>query len=285
MSIQAQQRVWKYSQAKGLTKLTFIAIADHSNVDNLAWPSVKFLAVKTGISERQIIRCIRKLEGLGELIVLRDRSFNRYVVNLPELQVTNEKAMAHDTMTSNDVTQSRDKVTEGDREDPEGDIQDIEGDSLSLPGDSKAISHDIGSDKPLINHNRNHKFKSSPEPPKIADAEIIIKKSNIFKLYENNIGSLTPLISEKLKLAEQEYPNDWFEPAFTSACEHNARNWRYIVTILERWKNTGFDGDRKNGGRNSKQSYKDFAEEFAEEIVHGKRRNLEREEAHRIAGG
>ena len=67
------------------------------------------------------------------------------------------------------------------------------------------------------------------------------KITNIFKIYENEIGFLTPMISDELKEAEKEYPLEWFKPAFKEAVDHNARNWKYIHAILKRWKIEGFN--------------------------------------------
>lgn len=64
-------------------------------------------------------------------------------------------------------------------------------------------------------------------------------RPNIFELYEQNIGLLTPLLAEKLEEAERDYPQDWIEEAFRIAVERNARNWRYIEAILERWEREG----------------------------------------------
>jgi DNA replication protein len=58
---------------------------------------------------------------------------------------------------------------------------------------------------------------------------------NIFKLYEQHIGTLTPLIAEELKEAEQEYPPDVILDAFRIAAENNARSWRYVHKILLDW--------------------------------------------------
>ncbi len=58
---------------------------------------------------------------------------------------------------------------------------------------------------------------------------------NIFALYEQNIGMLTPLIVDELKEAEQTYPAAWIEEAFREAVSLNKRSWRYIRAILERW--------------------------------------------------
>ncbi|MBI5351626.1 MAG: DnaD domain protein [Chloroflexi bacterium] len=70
-------------------------------------------------------------------------------------------------------------------------------------------------------------------------------KSNIFKLYEENIGALTPLLSDMLREAEKNYPSAWFEEAFEIAVSRNIRNWKYVEAILTRWKEKGKD-ERKD---------------------------------------
>ena len=70
-------------------------------------------------------------------------------------------------------------------------------------------------------------------------------KSNIFKLYEENIGALTPLLSDMLREAEKNYPSIWFEEAFEIAVSRNIRNWKYVEAILARWKEKGKD-ERKD---------------------------------------
>jgi DnaD/phage-associated family protein len=81
-------------------------------------------------------------------------------------------------------------------------------------------------------------------------------RPSIFSLYEQNIGLLQPLLAEELAAAERDYPQEWIEDAFRLAAEQNARNWRYIRAILERWARDGKDdGDlsrnagRRRGGR------------------------------------
>lgn len=72
-----------------------------------------------------------------------------------------------------------------------------------------------------------------------------IEHSNVFQLYEENIGALTPLIADMLREAEREYPQPWFAEAFEIAVARNARSWKYIEAILRRWKDKGKD-ERKN---------------------------------------
>lgn len=73
----------------------------------------------------------------------------------------------------------------------------------------------------------------------------------LIKLYEENIGALTKLLTDKLMLWVEDYPGEWFEPAFQIACENNKRNLAYVEAILKRWKIDGFKTDNRNNGRNS----------------------------------
>jgi DnaD/phage-associated family protein len=65
------------------------------------------------------------------------------------------------------------------------------------------------------------------------------KLPNIFTLYEDNIGMLTPMIADELKAAEKLYPITWISDAVKEAVAQNKRSWRYIARILERWSAEG----------------------------------------------
>ena len=69
--------------------------------------------------------------------------------------------------------------------------------------------------------------------------EPVQNRPNIYSLYEQNIGILTPIVAEKIEEAEQKYPLQWIEEAISEAVSLNARNWRYISRILERWEIEG----------------------------------------------
>jgi len=62
---------------------------------------------------------------------------------------------------------------------------------------------------------------------------------NVFKLYEENIGPLTPLIADALKDAEQVYSPEWMAEAIEQSAKLNKRSWKYIEAILRRWKEEG----------------------------------------------
>ena len=69
--------------------------------------------------------------------------------------------------------------------------------------------------------------------------EILPERPNIFTLYEENIGPLTPGIAERLKVAEDEYEYEWIIDAINLAIDNNVRRWVYISAILERWQQEG----------------------------------------------
>jgi DNA replication protein len=103
------------------------------------------------------------------------------------------------------------------------------------------------------------------ESAKIMSAPIASRKSNIFKLYEENIGALTPLLSDMLREAEKNYPSAWFEEAFEIAVSRNIRNWKYVEAILARWKEKGKD-ERKDQQNPVKDADRYTDSEFSEFI-------------------
>ena len=95
--------------------------------------------------------------------------------------------------------------------------------------------------------------------------ELSPERPNIFRLYEDHIGPLTPMLAETLTEARELYPEEWVEDAFRIAVEYNKRSWRYIEAILRRWQEGGRDeqnrGDyQKDRRRYIEGDYADFIE-------------------------
>ena len=67
-------------------------------------------------------------------------------------------------------------------------------------------------------------------------------RPTIFKLYEENIGPLTPMIADVLRDCEKDYPYEWIRDAVQEAVMNNARSWRYVESILRNWKENGQHG-------------------------------------------
>ena len=77
----------------------------------------------------------------------------------------------------------------------------------------------------------------------VREAYVEPERPRIVELYEQNIGLLQPLLAEELQEAELTYPADWIYDALKIAAERNARRWKYIKGILERWAREGREGD------------------------------------------
>ena len=93
------------------------------------------------------------------------------------------------------------------------------------------------------------------------------QRPNIFVLYEQNVGPLTPLLAEELMEAEDTYPAPWIEDAFREAVELNKRSWRYIQRILERWAAEGKTDETPQ--RTDERDRRRFIEgEYADYIEH-----------------
>ena len=82
------------------------------------------------------------------------------------------------------------------------------------------------------------------------EIEVLPARPTLYGLYEENIGVLTPMIAEAIKEAEASFPRDWIEEALRIAVERNARNWRYISKVLERWQQEG--RSLETGGRQAR---------------------------------
>ena len=73
---------------------------------------------------------------------------------------------------------------------------------------------------------------------------------DIFALYEQNIGMLTPMIADELREAEKLYPEAWIRDAIREAVSLNKRSWRYIERILENWAAEGrSDGTHRGNSK------------------------------------
>lgn len=66
----------------------------------------------------------------------------------------------------------------------------------------------------------------------------------LITLYEQNIGLVTPMLLEELREAEERYPVHWIEDAMREAVRANARSWRYIRKVLERWASNGRQAEK-----------------------------------------
>lgn len=102
------------------------------------------------------------------------------------------------------------------------------------------------------------------------EARLKVERPNIFTLYEQNIGLLTPLIADQLRDLEKSYPPDWIDEAFTIAVAGNKRALRYIHAILKRWETEGKDERTHEAGRRDSEAdlrRKYIPDEYSDVII------------------
>lgn len=88
--------------------------------------------------------------------------------------------------------------------------------------------------------------------------DLSLDQPNVFHLYEQHIGPLTPMIADTLRDAEDIYPDVWIEEAIRLAVENNVRRWSYVEAILNRWQEEGRH-DRKDR-RDTEKDRRRYAE-------------------------
>jgi len=116
------------------------------------------------------------------------------------------------------------------------------------------------SDSQIVAKIRNGEFRL---PGLKAGGQALSKteeQPDIFTLYEQNIGMLTPMIAEELLEAEKHYPVGWIRDAIKEAVNQNKRKWNYISAILERWSSEG----RRNG------TYRRYSKTDPDKYIKGK---------------
>ena len=73
-------------------------------------------------------------------------------------------------------------------------------------------------------------------------ADPLPERPELFSIYEQEMGQLTPMIADVLKDALKEYPAGWPEDAVREAARYNKRFWAYAQSILQTWQREGRGG-------------------------------------------
>ena len=116
----------------------------------------------------------------------------------------------------------------------------------------------------VLGRSRDERHPSPGERKKnLVKEELLTNEheKNSFTTYEEEIGPLTSHIANRLGSLVDDYTEAWTIDAIKLASENNARNIKYIETVLSNWHNKGRDW--KPGKKNSKpQTEEYFVEEY-----------------------
>lgn len=193
-------------------KFVLLAYADHADHDGMnIYPAIQKIAEKTGYNERTVQRASRILEEWGLLIP-----------NGSGPQGTKRWRI---NLQWQGVTESH-------------------------PDTQSPRTTDTGG----VTHSPQGGVRRTPEPSltviKPSTEEEGEGRPNVFRIYEQEIGVLTPVISDKLKIAEDDHTAQWVAAAIRIASANSKRSWAYVDAILRRWQVDGYGSDfpaRKNG--------------------------------------
>jgi DnaD/phage-associated family protein len=196
-------------------KYVLLAYADHAdqNGKNI-FPSVDLISKKTGYEERSVQVITRNLEQLGMLIDdgQGPHGTNRYsipIVRLPDGGAKIAPQPMQETAPLPDAKTA-----------PEGTAPEETAPEGTAPEPSLVEVNDL------------------------TTTTTTTTGGEIFKIYETEIGVLTPLIADAIQYAEKTYPAEWLPAAIHEAALNNKRNWKYCEAILKRWKVEGFQATR-----------------------------------------
>jgi len=106
-----------------------------------------------------------------------------------------------------------------------------------------------------------------------ANTEAALEKLDAITFYEHNVGHITPLIAENIRMALEQHPEDEVLLAIRKAAEANARNWNYIAAILRRWAIEGRPEELDHGrdGTAERDLKEDRSDQFYREYLNRQR--------------
>jgi DNA replication protein len=120
---------------------------------------------------------------------------------------------------------------------------------LALPGDGRMVNwylvHTEANRLWVEQAREEGQANSTSEPYDLAPEQ----RPSVLSLYEQNIGLVTPILLDELREAEERYPSAWLEGAIREAVRANARSWRYVRKVLERWATDGRQDATDHSGR------------------------------------
>lgn len=195
--------------------------ADHAWEDGThAYPAVDTVAGITGYSVRTIQRYLRVLESIGMLIPngKGPRGTNRYDFPLQSSEDGSVRLAIKGGVTVTPLAGEPKPADSGDSLTPrQADGGDREsGDRES--GDTSVTQTNNPSLDLVVN-----------------DADV----AKLSRLYEAEIGAITPLAADAIRDALKTYSADWIPEAIAIAVQNNARRWNYVEAILKNCKTAG----------------------------------------------
>ncbi len=116
-------------------------------------------------------------------------------------------------------------------------VHDIE--QSVLPHEQGVLPHE--------RHLKAKEIKAKEIKTTAAAREAEIQNDSAIVFYENNMGGISPRIADWIYSAVDEYSESVVIEAMNEALKNNVRRWKYVMAILDNWKQNGRIKPSKNG--------------------------------------
>lgn len=257
MSIDVSKFYWdQCTNIKGSDRLVIIALAEYCNESGWCFPSVHELARRCQLSDRGTQKILAKLAAGGHIAIDANQGTrktsgsptHRYHLLAYQCNLNSAKGepMRSPLMDEPDTSKGEPMRSSLDAE--KGEQNAIRVNKTAAKGEP-ASSPEPPIDPPIDPNTNNATRAQAPaQPTKAAAAPAVapLEYQAVVKAYQNEIGMLTPMISEGIKAQMQQSPTEWVLRAIGIAAMRNNRRWAYVEGILRRWQTEGFDGGMDN---------------------------------------
>jgi len=205
-------------------KFVATVYADHAWEDGThAYPAVDTVAGITGYSSRTVQRYLRTLDAIGMMKPAGKGPRGTTSYDFP-LHINEDGSVRLAMRGGDTVTPPEEKPADsGDSLtgcQPDG----VTGNRVTSPSGDTSVTR-----IPVTQTNN-------------PSLDLVVNEADvarIAKLYESEIGALTPLVADAIRDALQTYPADWIPEAIAIAVQNNARRWNYVEAILKNCKTAG----------------------------------------------
>lgn len=247
MAIEAMTYVWNHSAQSKAKLLLMLALADSANAEDWScYPSVAHLARKARLTPDYTSASLQELAAAGEIEIERFGG----------------------AKTSNGYTNRYYVLLDGQRKLAGGESSRLKGGESSRPtrklsaagGESSRLKgSEVSPPEPSVEPSVEPTILVEVEEPRARthtreDSSPAQEQPAVYLAYEQNVGLLTPMIAERLKLLVSEYSETWVEAAIREAVLAGVRKLPYVEAVLANWKTNGFGSRPKakaavNGSR------------------------------------
>lgn len=279
-------RVWDSNRQSGTDLVILLALADRASEDGVCWPSLEALAERARLADtRHVRRILRKLEQQGEIYTIPGAGRGNTSLYLVCVGMTDQEiatvlikrcnvpmgealraAEQIETLrlTPTPVPIKPDIPAQKGADTPSF----VEAEKGASTREKGAPTREKGASRPpgsVKNHQEpsedddDKSARRSNGPPSSSESSSSSSSppaqdagyAKVREAYEQNIGLLTPILSQRIKAALLTYPLEWIVLAIERAVSAEKRRWDYIEGVLRNWQSEGFtNGNQATNGKN-----------------------------------